>query len=211
MGVVTIALVAACVAQKPENPVSGKGFVLLTRQGCANTPTMRARLDDALTALQLPGEYDDVDIGSLPKGEVRRGYPTPTLLYEGADVFGLPTPPSRRRGRPDGSIRAEFLPSRLSESRSRRHWNVRNLSGRAGFSAPPPGKSSVSGACETAAGSASARKSAHLWGASASDWMVSTLYPPRTVTVISLPSSTGIFNSSGSFLRTAIPSALTRF
>ena len=94
LGVVTVALVAACVAQKPENPVSGKGFVLLTRQGCANTPTMRARLDDALTALQLPGEYDDVDIGSLPKGDVRRGYPTPTLLYEGADVLGLPTPPS---------------------------------------------------------------------------------------------------------------------
>ena len=89
-------------------------------------------------------------------------------------------------------------------------WSI-DLSGRAGFSAPPPGKSSLSGACETATGSASARKSAHLWGASASDWMVRMLYPPRTVTVISLPSSTGIFNSSGSFLRTAIPSALTRF
>ena len=55
------------------------------------------------------------------------------------------------------------------------------------------------------------REERSLRGASASDWRVRTLYPPRTVTVISLPSSTGIFNSSGSFLRTATPSAVNHF
>ena len=71
-----------------------KALVLLTREGCANTPTMRARLDDALTALHLPGDYSVIDSDSLPKNDVRHGYPTPTLLYEGVDVFGMPTPPS---------------------------------------------------------------------------------------------------------------------
>ena len=33
-------------------------------------------------------------------------------------------------------------------------------------------------------------------GVSASEWMVRTLYPPRTVIVISWPSATGIFNSA---------------
>ena len=94
------AIAAACAPHSAtrDAPVSLKPLVLLTRQGCANTPTMRARLEEALTSLDLPAEYDVIDIETLPKRDIRRVYPTPTLLYEGEDVFGLPAPPSPPRG-----------------------------------------------------------------------------------------------------------------
>jgi len=33
-----------------------------------------------------------VNIGTLPKNDRRRGYPTPTVLYKGAEIFGMPPP-----------------------------------------------------------------------------------------------------------------------
>lgn len=71
------------------------GLVFLTRGGCANTTVMRRRLDEALKALRLGGGYEVVDQDALPEVDVRRGYPTPTLLYQDRDVFGMavPTPP----------------------------------------------------------------------------------------------------------------------
>ena len=94
---VTTTISAACNRPKRATrdvPISMKALVLLTREGCVNTPTMRARLDDALTALHLPREYDVINSDSLPRSDIRRGYPTPTLLHQGVDVFGLPTPSS---------------------------------------------------------------------------------------------------------------------
>ena len=37
----------------------------------------------------------DIDIGRLPASDVRTGYPTPTLLWKGKDIFGMrvPKPP----------------------------------------------------------------------------------------------------------------------
>jgi hypothetical protein len=70
-------------------------LVLLTREGCINTDTMRANVDLALQSLGRPGDYKIIDLATLPETDVRRGYPTPTLLYRGQDVFGLaePRPP----------------------------------------------------------------------------------------------------------------------
>ena len=72
-----------------------EGLVFLTRGGCVNTTVMRRSLDDALKSLGLGTGYEVVDQDILPETDVRRGYPTPTLLYQGRDVFGiaLPTPP----------------------------------------------------------------------------------------------------------------------
>jgi len=66
--------------------------VLLTREGCANTETLRANLDRALKARSTPIAYTVVDLASLPDTDGRTGYPTPTLLYNGRDVFGLAEP-----------------------------------------------------------------------------------------------------------------------
>ncbi|MGE0000546.1 MAG: hypothetical protein AB7F50_07480 [Fimbriimonadaceae bacterium] len=73
-------------AMKPN-----KHLVLLTREGCAGTATMRTNLDQALK--ELAGwDYETVDLGELPQGDPRKGYPTPTLLHDGKDVYGLPAP-----------------------------------------------------------------------------------------------------------------------
>jgi hypothetical protein len=69
--------------------VSGD-LVLLTRDGCVNTVVMRAHVEAALSGLTLSVRV--VHLETLDEGDVRRGYPTPTLLYAGRDVFGLPIP-----------------------------------------------------------------------------------------------------------------------
>ena len=67
-------------------------MVLLTRSGCVDTETMRANLEVAARALTPPAVFTVVDLDSLLADDVRRGYPTPTLLVAGRDVFGLPVP-----------------------------------------------------------------------------------------------------------------------
>jgi hypothetical protein len=76
----------------PLKPISSRQLVLLTRDGYMNTTTMRARLGHALRVLQRPAEFDVVDLDTLPATDVRRGYPTPTLLYADRDVFGMDVP-----------------------------------------------------------------------------------------------------------------------
>jgi hypothetical protein len=93
IGVVLLAVTTsgAVTAQK-----SMKGdLTFLTRDGCVNTPDMVNNLDDALKALGWPNDYQYLDIGTLPKTDARTGYPTPTVLYKGKDIFGMsvPTPP----------------------------------------------------------------------------------------------------------------------
>lgn len=67
-------------------------LVFLTRDGCANTVTMRANLDEALTALGLPAGYRFIDAHTLQPSDPRGGYGTPTVLYEGRDLFGMDEP-----------------------------------------------------------------------------------------------------------------------
>lgn len=73
-------------------PTSVRALVLLTREGCVNTTTMRANLEAALSALHLPPDYQFVDSGTLSDTDARGGYPTPTLLYKNRDVFAMPEP-----------------------------------------------------------------------------------------------------------------------
>lgn len=70
-----------------------KNLIFLTRQGCVNTATMRESLEDALTAMALPNDYQLIDADTLEMSDLRRGYGTPTVLYEGRDLFGMPEPP----------------------------------------------------------------------------------------------------------------------
>lgn len=95
------ALVAACAAQpapsrsKESRILSMSDLQLLTRGGCSNTTTLRANLDVALKAMGLTEDYLVVDLDTLRKDDARRGYPTPTLLLAGRDLFGMehPEPP----------------------------------------------------------------------------------------------------------------------
>ncbi|HEY3382527.1 MAG TPA: hypothetical protein VGK32_12205 [Vicinamibacterales bacterium] len=69
-----------------------KDLVLLTRHGCRKTAAMLTNLDAALEAQGWPPGCQRLDIGTLPASDPRTGYPTPTLLYQGNDVFGMPVP-----------------------------------------------------------------------------------------------------------------------
>jgi hypothetical protein len=65
-------------------------LVFLTRDGCVNTPEVLNNLDDALKALGWPTDYQYINISRLPKDDPRTGYPTPSVLWKGRDIFGLP-------------------------------------------------------------------------------------------------------------------------
>lgn len=67
-------------------------LVFLTREGCVHTPDMRNNLDEALRALGLTLDYKVIDLASLPESDARRGYPTPSVLVRGRDVYGMPEP-----------------------------------------------------------------------------------------------------------------------
>lgn len=82
---------AGLIASDP--PTSLKtDLVFLTRDGCVNTPDMVNNLDDALKALGWPHDYQYINISKLKASDVRTGYPTPTVLWKGRDIFGMPVP-----------------------------------------------------------------------------------------------------------------------
>jgi hypothetical protein len=70
-------------------------MVFVTRDGCILTDQMRGNLDAALDKLGRGGAYQVIDLASLPADDPRRGYPTPTILLDGRDLFGMlpPIPP----------------------------------------------------------------------------------------------------------------------
>jgi hypothetical protein len=81
---------AACGAHSAMHSAGDLSF--LTREGCTNTAVMRGRLDEALGRLGLSSRYQVIDLATLPATDPRRGYPTPTLLRSGRDLFGMPEP-----------------------------------------------------------------------------------------------------------------------
>ena len=74
--------------------VVGTDIVFLTRAGCVNTDMMRARLDEALARLGWPADYGLIDADTLLPSDPRVGFGTPTVLYGGRDLFGMPEPPA---------------------------------------------------------------------------------------------------------------------
>ncbi|MEZ5289748.1 MAG: hypothetical protein R2745_01555 [Vicinamibacterales bacterium] len=93
VGAVALLLLAAGTVAAGQEPRTPSGpLVFLTREGCVNTATMRARLDAAIDRLGAPTAYAVIDADTLADGDVRRGYGTPTVLYDNRDLFGLPEP-----------------------------------------------------------------------------------------------------------------------
>lgn len=86
------ALLAMIVAANGAASATMNDLTFLTRDGCVNTPDMVNNLDDALKTLGWPRDYQYIDIGTLKASDVRTGYPTPTLLWKGQDIFGMPAP-----------------------------------------------------------------------------------------------------------------------
>lgn len=94
LGAVIVAAACSTAPQPtPAETPSMKTVVFLTREGCVNTVTMRANLDDALRALALPNDYQFINADTLKGSDPRGGYGTPTVLYAGRDIFGMDEPP----------------------------------------------------------------------------------------------------------------------
>ena len=86
-------LSCACTATTDTPPSTDDAkLVFLTRDGCLTSRSMRESLDVALQALNRTHAYRVVNQSQLPATDPRVGYPTPTLLYNNRDVFGMPEP-----------------------------------------------------------------------------------------------------------------------
>lgn len=75
-------------AMTPEQP----RIQLLGFPGCPNTPAMRRNLRAALDAIGRGWTFTDTNQEALPESDTRRGWPTPTILVNGRDLFGMPPP-----------------------------------------------------------------------------------------------------------------------
>lgn len=60
--------------------------------GCPNTPAMRDNLRAALKSIGGGLTFLDVNQEALPESDIRRGWPTPTVLVNGEDLFGMTAP-----------------------------------------------------------------------------------------------------------------------
>lgn len=88
-----------CEVNKTDTSISGTSSAttrirleFLTREGCKNTGQMLERLREAISTGQVSAEFVVIDQGTLASDDARTGYPTPTILVNGNDIFGLPVP-----------------------------------------------------------------------------------------------------------------------
>jgi len=98
MLVSTIGLLAACAAPGGDGGQSGSvkaaqpTIELLGFLKCPSTPAMRGNLRVALLSIDRSWAYAYIDQEQLPEGDVRRGWPAPTVLVNGRDLFGMAPP-----------------------------------------------------------------------------------------------------------------------
>ena len=71
---------------------------LLGFPGCPNTPAMRDNLQAALASIGKGWTFADTNQEKLPASDLRRGWPTPTVLVDGRDLFGMPAPAAPSMG-----------------------------------------------------------------------------------------------------------------
>ena len=65
---------------------------------CPNTPVVGGNVEKAVASLGLAADVVYVDQERLPAGDPRRGWPAPTVLVDGRDLFGLPAPQGAQMG-----------------------------------------------------------------------------------------------------------------
>jgi len=71
---------------------------LLGFPDCPNTPALRENLKAALDSMAKGWVFIDTDQEKLPESDPRRGWPSPTILVNGHDLFGMPAPSGTAMG-----------------------------------------------------------------------------------------------------------------
>jgi len=115
IGVSALAGCGAPAAVGSGTDASRMKIELLGFDGCPNTPELRGQLRAALGAMGRT-RFEDVDLNSLPEGDPRRGWPAPTILVDGRDLFGMPAPVGGAMGcrvYPDGVPGADQIGAAL--------------------------------------------------------------------------------------------------
>jgi hypothetical protein len=57
--------------------------------GCPNAEATKAAVVQAVAALSLRADIQSIDQDALPVGDLRRSWPSPTVLVDGRDLFGM--------------------------------------------------------------------------------------------------------------------------
>ena len=92
---------SACSGLEPDGTNADKQITanrsevkleFLTRDGCKNTPRLLENLNAAISTGKIRAQVTMVHQGTLATEDPRYGYPTPTILMDGRDVFELPVP-----------------------------------------------------------------------------------------------------------------------
>lgn len=126
----TLLAIAGCAASPRASTgrssamtVAQPAIELLGFQDCPNTPIMRERLRAALESIGEGWTFADTDQETLPESDLRRGWPTPTVLVNGNDLFGMPAPIEPTMmcrlypgGVPDATVLADAIRSAVSRS-----------------------------------------------------------------------------------------------
>lgn len=95
---------------------------LLGFPGCPNTPALRDNLRAALGSIGEGWTFKDTNQEQLPASDPRHGWPTPTVLVDGRDLFGLLAPATPSMGcrvYPDGVPEANDIAEKLKSEAGR--------------------------------------------------------------------------------------------
>jgi len=104
LALIVAALLSGCAGTRgsaeKDAPMSAAQprIELLGFPDCPNTPTMRDNLAAALASIGKGWTFKDTNQEKLPEGDARRGWPTPTVLVNGRDLFGMPAPSETAMG-----------------------------------------------------------------------------------------------------------------
>jgi hypothetical protein len=99
-----LAVLAGCAGVRRPDTVSElmsatpPRIELLGFPDCPNTPELRDNLKAALDSMGKGWTFTETNQEKLPESDLRRGWPTPTVLVNGRDLFGMPAPTTPSMG-----------------------------------------------------------------------------------------------------------------
>jgi hypothetical protein len=113
--------VARVTASSTKASFVFESLALVATAKCRYAPELMVNLNEALQLLNWPNDYQLIETDSLSEMDPIRGYPSPTLLWKGIDIFGMPEPSppvtTQERAYENGVPSAATLASRLRQLR----------------------------------------------------------------------------------------------
>jgi hypothetical protein len=82
----------ACSSQRQSPEKAPMRIEILGFEDCPNTPIIQANTEEAVRTLGLRADIEYVDQQALASNDRRRGWPAPTILVAGRDLFGMSAP-----------------------------------------------------------------------------------------------------------------------